>query len=317
MAERHSGATTKGFLADNQVHELKLGSSFDKRAYSSFHTVRYDFKPASVDVTKEANLEVLKGNEISVTVPHIEGSGTNFTMFKGPQKPVQKECVLIIDNKTGEITLERLSSTIHLKKQRLEGSSRATVARPLTPVEHHNKQSKSSSLSPPGNHSSMRKKEAQSSAFAQDIERDLSPMSQPMVQPSHSPGPPSVQTVTHHIAPQPVMTAPVKTQPTSVEDDLIMSSSESSSSDDSSSDDASSDESSSEDEQTTETVSGSHDNMRGNGNIMISSNHGQHSHRSHQHDPGHRAPSSGNRQYMSQLREDLQLSESGSDSDEE
>lgn len=39
-------------------------------------------------------------------------------MFKGNQRPYQKECVLIIDRSTGTITLERLSSNIQVKKTR-------------------------------------------------------------------------------------------------------------------------------------------------------------------------------------------------------
>ncbi|XP_077978389.1 ELL-associated factor 2-like isoform X2 [Glandiceps talaboti] len=310
MAERNSAASSS-ILSSNQVHELKLGSSFDKNAYSSFHTIRYDFKPASMDLTKEASLEVMKGNEISVTVPHIEG--TNFTMFKGPQKKAQKECVLIIDNKTGEITLERLSTTIQLKKQRLQGSSKTTSSRPLTPVEHHSKQSKSSS-SPPGGQL-IKRKEMPPATLAQDIERDLSPVSQPTFQTSYSPAPPSVQTTTQHLPPPPVMTAPMKTQPSPVEDDLIMSSSDSSSSDDSSSDDGSSDQSSSDDEQDVASgfVGGSNHDTYG---IMQSSNHGQQNQQRHHHQQTHRMPSAG-RPYMSQLREDLHLSESGSDSEED
>lgn len=41
-------------------------------------------------------------------------------MFKGSQKPYQKECVLIIDRTTGEITLEKLSCNIQVKKTRSE-----------------------------------------------------------------------------------------------------------------------------------------------------------------------------------------------------
>lgn len=33
-----------------------------------------DFKPASVDTSKEASVEVGKGNQVTVTVPHVEVS---------------------------------------------------------------------------------------------------------------------------------------------------------------------------------------------------------------------------------------------------
>lgn len=77
---------------------------------------RYDFKPASVDTTKPAALEVGVNNQVTVSVPNSDGNGTN--VFKGPRKPYTKECVLIIDNETGEVTLEKLTHNIQMKKTR-------------------------------------------------------------------------------------------------------------------------------------------------------------------------------------------------------
>ena len=47
-----------------------------------------------------------------------QGSGTSHTVYKGNKRPSQKECVLIIDHNTGEITLEKLANAIQLKKTR-------------------------------------------------------------------------------------------------------------------------------------------------------------------------------------------------------
>lgn len=77
-----------------------------------------DFKPASVDETKVASVEVASNNTVTVNVPNLESSGTPQTIFKGSQKPSMKECVLVIDRDTGEITLERLSMNIQVKKTR-------------------------------------------------------------------------------------------------------------------------------------------------------------------------------------------------------
>lgn len=61
----------------------------------------------------------MEGNhQVTVTVPHVEGSGTNQTVFKGNHKPVAKECILIIDHVTGEIVLERISQAISVKTTR-------------------------------------------------------------------------------------------------------------------------------------------------------------------------------------------------------
>ncbi|XP_013402429.1 ELL-associated factor 1 [Lingula anatina] len=121
---------------DSEPHELKLGKSFDHHSRSAFHSIRYDFKPASVDTSKVASVDVQPNKQVIVTVPHVEGAGTTQTVYKGNKRPCQKECVLIIDHRTGEITLEKLSSTVQLKKTRTEGSSRAqTGGRPVTPNE--------------------------------------------------------------------------------------------------------------------------------------------------------------------------------------
>ncbi|XP_039286473.1 ELL-associated factor 2 [Nilaparvata lugens] len=102
--------------------ELKFGSSFLNGRNTTFHTVKYDFKPASVDVTKQATVDVASNHQITVTVPHLDGAGTAQTVFKGSERPCQKECVLIIDKLTGEITLEKLSTCIQLKKTRQQSA---------------------------------------------------------------------------------------------------------------------------------------------------------------------------------------------------
>ncbi|XP_056332200.1 ELL-associated factor 1 [Danio aesculapii] len=109
---------------DKEEHVLKLGDSFEKRPKSSFHTIRYDFKPASIDTSCEGDLQVGKGDEVTITLPHIPGSTPPMTVFKGNKRPYQKDCVLIINHDTGEFMLEKLSSSIQVKKTRAEGSSK-------------------------------------------------------------------------------------------------------------------------------------------------------------------------------------------------
>lgn len=100
---------------------LKIGQSFTNPRSKAFHTVRYDFKPASVDTNKKASLEVGDNHQVTVTVPHLDSTGTPQTaVFKGSQRPYTKECVLIIDRVTGEITLEKLACNIQVKKTRSE-----------------------------------------------------------------------------------------------------------------------------------------------------------------------------------------------------
>ncbi|KAJ8928904.1 hypothetical protein NQ314_018475 [Rhamnusium bicolor] len=104
----------------NEVRELKIGQSFTNPKSTAFHTVKYDFKPASVDTNKKATVDVGSNHQVTVTVPHLDGAGVPQTVFKGSQRPYQKECVLIIDRVTGEITLEKLSCNIQVKKTRSE-----------------------------------------------------------------------------------------------------------------------------------------------------------------------------------------------------
>lgn len=57
---------------DSEVRELKLGSTFTSPSPRTvFHTIKYDFKPASVDVNKPASLEVGTNKQVTVTVPHL------------------------------------------------------------------------------------------------------------------------------------------------------------------------------------------------------------------------------------------------------
>ncbi|XP_010783443.1 ELL-associated factor 1, partial [Notothenia coriiceps] len=54
----------------------------------------------------------------------LQGSTPPMTVFKGNKRPYQKDCVLIINHDTGEFMLEKLSSSIQVKKTRAEGSSK-------------------------------------------------------------------------------------------------------------------------------------------------------------------------------------------------
>lgn len=47
-----------------------------------------------------------------------QGSTPPMTVFKGNKRPYQKDCVLIINHDTGEYVLEKLSSSIQVKKTR-------------------------------------------------------------------------------------------------------------------------------------------------------------------------------------------------------
>lgn len=132
---------------DFEVKELKLGASFTEDDPSTqYHTVKYDFKPASVDERKMATVDVATNNEVTITVPHLDGAGVPQTVFKGSQKPYTKECVVIIDHNTGEITLEKLSSNIQVKKTRGKTS---VIPQPISQKSTHTNMTRRSSTRGP------------------------------------------------------------------------------------------------------------------------------------------------------------------------
>jgi len=103
-------------------HKLKLGKSFEPKKGSGapvYNSIRYDFKPTSIDQEGLGTLEVKDGRSVAVSLPHNDGVGQ--TTYKGNTEPAPpKDCVLIIDHETGELTLERVTNNIRVKKTRPE-----------------------------------------------------------------------------------------------------------------------------------------------------------------------------------------------------
>ncbi|XP_008326567.1 ELL-associated factor 2 [Cynoglossus semilaevis] len=245
---------------DNQDHVLKLGETFEKHPKSAFHTVRYDFKPASIDTACEGELEVGKGEQVTITLPNLEGSSAPVTVFKGSKRPYMKECILIVNHDTGEYRLEKLNSNIAVKKTRAEGSSKIhsrleqQTSRLSQQMKSNNHQS--SSKSSASSKSSPPKEKTSPASPMDDIEKELMAEAQVMDQLSSN-------------------------------DSSSNNSSSSSSSDDSSS------SSDSEDERTSALPPANHSMP-----VISTSSH-------HQESGG----------LMNTLKNDLQLSESGSESD--
>ncbi|XP_037380466.1 ELL-associated factor 2 [Talpa occidentalis] len=153
---------------DSRERVLKLGDSFEKKPRCAFHTVRYDFKPASIDTSCEGDLEVGKGEQVTITLPNIEGSTTPVSVFKGSKKPYLKECILIINHDTGECRLEKLSSNITVKKTRVEGSSKIQYR-----IEQQQQQMRNSSRTPNLVKHSPSEDKMSPASLMDDIEREL------------------------------------------------------------------------------------------------------------------------------------------------
>ncbi|XP_029981583.1 ELL-associated factor 2 [Sphaeramia orbicularis] len=174
-----NGTTYSNF--DNQEHVLKLGETFEKHPKSAYHTVRYDFKPASIDTTCEGELEVGKGEQVTITLPNLEGSSAPVTVFKGSKRPYMKECILIVNHDTGEYRLEKLNSNIAVKKTRAEGSSKihSRLEQQTSRLSQQMRSNNSSSTGSSSNKtsasskSSPPKEKASPASPMDDIEREL------------------------------------------------------------------------------------------------------------------------------------------------
>ncbi|KAM9447637.1 ELL-associated factor 2-like isoform 1-T1 [Salvelinus alpinus] len=162
---------------DNQEHVLKLGETFEKQPKGAYHTVRYDFKPASIDTACVGELEVGKGEQVTITLPNLEGSTAPVTVFKGSKRPYMKECILIVNHDTGEYRLEKLNSNIAVKKTRAEGSSKiqSRIEQQTSRLSQQMKTSGngSSSKTPAGSKSSPPKENMSPASPMDDIEREL------------------------------------------------------------------------------------------------------------------------------------------------
>ncbi|XP_058036192.1 ELL-associated factor 1 isoform X1 [Ahaetulla prasina] len=247
-------------LLDKEEHPLQLGESFERHPKASFHTIRYDFKPASIDTSCEGELQVGKGDEVTITLPHIPGSTPPMTVFKGNKRPYQKDCVLIINHDTGEYVLEKLSSSIQVKKTRAEGSSKIQA-----------------------------RIEQQSARAAQSSTQFRAP-TKPAAGPKTSP-------LKDNPSPEPQLDDIKRELRAEVEIIEQMSSSSGSSSSESESSSGSGDETSSNDGG--ETAHPPPSQQCNNKNVVANGT----------------GRAQGNNQLMNTLRNDLQLSESGSDSD--
>lgn len=182
-----NGTTYSHF--DSQEHVLKLGETFEKQPKGAYHTVRYDFKPASIDTSCEGELEVGKGEQVTITLPNLEGSTAPVTVFKGSKRPYMKECILIVNHDTGEYRLEKLNSNIAVKKTRAEGSSKiqSRIEQQTSRLSQQMKTSvSSSSKTPAGSKSSPPKEKMSPASPMDDIEREL--MAEAKVMDQTSPG---------------------------------------------------------------------------------------------------------------------------------
>jgi len=106
------------FPFDGEDHRLHIGESYTGQL--QYHSVKYDFKPPSIDFDKEGILES-DGTKCKIRLPNKiknEQPAKQSTVYEGKIQEIEKECILIIDRKTNTITLERVTSKVSVRNTR-------------------------------------------------------------------------------------------------------------------------------------------------------------------------------------------------------
>lgn len=114
---------------EGRVYQVKLGSSFTKPGPSTFHTLQYSFKPASLENGGRGNID-FSGSQVSMEVTPTSGGVP--VQFKGTCSDAKEgECVLIWED--GSFRLEKLASTAKALRAVSTTQRSATAKRPRTP----------------------------------------------------------------------------------------------------------------------------------------------------------------------------------------
>ncbi|RCV25598.1 hypothetical protein SEVIR_5G178900v4 [Setaria viridis] len=160
MASGSSNGEPSTAPQPNRWYDLRLGSSCrDPSPTTKFCTLRYEFKPASIDKTQAGSLQSTKDNRVTVEF-HNNQPGKPKVTFEGSQEEYKdNDGVLFFDGET--FRLERLHRAVkRLRHVRVPGeSAAANLATTITGMgaESHSpplaKVGKSQSISKPTVHS--------------------------------------------------------------------------------------------------------------------------------------------------------------------
>lgn len=75
-----------------------------------------DFKPSNEEFNDSAMMEITPTNQVTLKYPQTSSEGSSDFMYSGTMKPFPKEYFLVIDHVTGDVTLEKLTANIQLKR---------------------------------------------------------------------------------------------------------------------------------------------------------------------------------------------------------
>ncbi|KAL5563959.1 hypothetical protein UlMin_033706, partial [Ulmus minor] len=86
----NSKEESKTALHSNRWYNLTVGPSFKAKSSNKFCTLRYEFKPASIDKTKSGSLLKIKENSVNVEF-HNNQLGKHKVNFEGSSKDYKLE----------------------------------------------------------------------------------------------------------------------------------------------------------------------------------------------------------------------------------
>ncbi|XP_031260968.1 ELL-associated factor 2 [Pistacia vera] len=113
-------------------YNLTLGSSFKDDSSNKYCTLRYEFKPASIDKTKPGSLHKKKDNRVSVEFQNNQLGKPKVTFGGSSEDYKENDAVLLFDGQT--FRLERLHRAVkQLRHLRMPGESASAVAAAIEP----------------------------------------------------------------------------------------------------------------------------------------------------------------------------------------
>ncbi|XP_058736146.1 suppressor protein SRP40-like [Vicia villosa] len=108
-------------------YNLTLGPSFKDDSANKYCTLRYEFKPASVDKTKPGLLRKTKENRVSVEFQNNQVGKPKVTFEGNSEEYKENDAVLFFDGRT--LRLERLDRAVkQLRHLRMPGESSAVAS---------------------------------------------------------------------------------------------------------------------------------------------------------------------------------------------
>ncbi|KAM7279326.1 hypothetical protein ACFE04_006460 [Oxalis oulophora] len=122
-----------------QWYNINLGSSFKNHFSPKFCTLRYEFKPASIDKTQPGTLNKSKDNRVNVEFQNIQPGKPKVT-FNGVSEDYKdnNDAVLFFDGDT--FRLERLHRAVkRLRHNRLPGDYVSSTSADLSPARKREK----------------------------------------------------------------------------------------------------------------------------------------------------------------------------------